>query len=219
MNSLEKNLETPGVPTFNKREKQIAALLTIDIGLTAAAVFMEGPIGRLIQYNHPNFHIFIMALIGILIFKIHDKKPITILHWALLALSLASRIAPQVLTPLRVLTPFSPAATLFLLQWLVISFMLLKKLTRGRWPLPFGILFLLAGLFFIGANLSFKTTEFGPLGMLFANMFATPPLLLMPALFRIPAGPEIKRAMAGLQYTTYACVVLSWIIFLMRSMK
>jgi hypothetical protein len=64
--------------------------------------------------------------------------------------------------------------------------------------------------------MSFATTEFGPLGMLFANMLATPFFIFLPALLRVSAQENIKFYIIKLQKVTYGLTVLAWIVFGLR---
>lgn len=91
-----------------------------------------------------------------------------------------------------------------------------RRATRGRWPLPAAALLAAAAGALLLVILSFKTTEFGPLGMLFVNLFAAPPLLVLPALVRVAAAGKIKPRVARLQYAAYGLVAVAWIAFAIR---
>ena len=93
----------------------------------------------------------------------------------------------------------------------------IRKLKPPVWPLYGAILVLLCALVLVGIVISFDPSEFGALGMLFALMFVTPAFFILPGLFRFPAAKRVKTAVANVQLSVYAAMVLSWAIFFLRT--
>ncbi len=210
------NLQSAG---FGENAKQIAFLLSIDIAIIIGALFcidVRNNIGKIVQWSAICLHTPIGIWIGIIMAKSYKKKWIIAAYWFSVVVPPASFVAPYVLSPLRMLFPFGLVPTAIFIQWSILIALLSKRFTKGRWPLPVAILFTICGVIFIVFNLSFKTTEFGPLGMLFGNILASPFFLILPALIRIPADNEIKDYIVRMQYITYGFVLFAWIIFGVR---
>jgi hypothetical protein len=203
---------------FGKSAKQIAILLLIDMAMIVGALACHDikSIGKLIPLSAAYLHTPIGIWIGIIVTKSYQKKWIVATYWFSVVVPPISFIAPYVFIPLHMFFPFGLVPTSIFIQWSILLGILSKQFTKGRWPLMIAILFAIGGVILTLINLTFRTTEFGPLGMLFVNIFASPVFLIMPALIRIPACNEIKVYVARLQYVTYGFTFLSWIVFGIR---
>lgn len=156
--------------------------------------------------------------IGIILPKSHIKKWILITYWLSIAIPVFATITPSfIFKPLQLIFPFGLPSSCIFYQWIIIIFMLSKQFTKGKWPLPISMFLSLASFAVVFLNMFFSTEEFGPLGMLFVNMFTTPLFLIVPGLLRIPANIEIIHLVKKLQYVIYTCIVFQWIVFTLRT--
>lgn len=124
---------------------------------------------------------------------------------------------PILVYPVHLFSPLGAGPTIVLFQWALLSAILSRLYTRGQWPIVPAVLLVLAGIVLVVLNASFRTTEFGPLAMFFGNLFASPILLLFPALARIPANERIRAHVVRSQYATYGLLLVSWAVFALRS--
>jgi hypothetical protein len=210
------NLQSAG---FGENAKQIAVLLSIDIVIIIGALLcrdLRNDIGRIVQWSAICLHTPIGIWIGIIMAKSYHKKWTVALYWISVVIPFASFLAPYALRPLRMLFPLGLLPGSIFIQWSILLAILSKRFTKGRWPFPVAILFAISAVILIMFNLSFKTTEFGPLSMFFGNIFASPFFIILPALIRIPANDEIKVYIVKLQYITYVFFILAWVIFGIR---
>ncbi|MDJ0624248.1 MAG: hypothetical protein QNJ17_14875 [Desulfocapsaceae bacterium] len=94
---------------------------------------------------------------------------------------------------------------------------MMQAVPGSTWPLYVAVVFALASFALVIIMLGFDPSEFGGLGMLFVAIIATPFLLLIPGLLRIPAAREVKKSMVFAQCITYFMVALSWLILVLRA--
>lgn len=206
-------------PAFGGKEKQVAILLAIDIGIIVGALLCQdfrNDTGKILQSLGVFLHTPIGIWIGIKMAGSFRNRIVAVLYWISVFLPPASFLAPQALGPIRILFPFGLLPTALLVQWLIVIALLSRNFSKGRWPLWASIFFVICGVALVVVNMSFETTEFGPLGMLFANMLATPFFIFLPALLRIAAHEDIKFYIIKLQQVTYGLTVLAWIVFGLR---
>jgi hypothetical protein len=222
MTSARENSDIdPRSAEFAKSAKKIAVLLSIDIALIVAAAVFQGSrsgIGRIALWSAFSLHTPIGIWIGIIITKSYRNKWVLAAYWFSVIAPPVSPLAPFIFIPLHMLFPFGPLPTGIFIQWSILIAILSGRFGKGRWPLPVAVLFAICAAILIFMNLSFETTEFGPLGMMFGNMFASSFFLILPALIRIPAADGIKVYMARLQYVTYGLVAFAWIVFGIRTL-
>ena len=204
---------------FGRNSKLTAILLAIDIALVLGAILcrdFRNDSGKILQSLALFLHTPIGIWIGLQITGSYRKTVIAAVYWISVVLPPASFLAPQALGPLRMAFPFGLLPSTILIQWLITAALLSRNFSRRRWPLWLSIIFVVCGAALVVINSSFETTEFGPLGMLFVNMLATPFFILLPALVRITAHEDIRFYIVKLQQITYGLTVLAWIIFGLR---
>ena len=212
----------PGTAVSDPRltVRRISWLLLLDILLVVSGSlynlpdsrFLKTVLGLLLVLHLP-----VILLTGYLLTRIYRNRLVLALYWIAVASPLLSIIPPLGLFAMFLSVPFGPYASTTFVPWLITAAVLGQHYGKGRWPLPLSALILVGVCTFLIYNLIFKTTEFGPLGMLFVNMFATPFFLILPALLRIPAQDTVKRYVVGVQYTVYGLTALFWVVFLLRT--
>ncbi|SLM30930.1 membrane hypothetical protein [Desulfamplus magnetovallimortis] len=205
---------------LGKNARQIAILLSIDILLIIGALLYQGDrgdIGKIVHWSAIWLHTPIGIWIGIIIKKMNLKRYTVIVYWISVVVPFFLFVEPFALRPFYIFFPFGILPTSIVLQWLILLAVISKYFSKGTWPLPVAILFTIFGMFLVGFNLSFKTTEFGPLGMLFGNILVSPFFLALPALITIPANDKIKKDTVRLQKVTYIFTILAWIIFVIKA--
>ena len=200
--------------------KRIAVLLSIDMAMVLGALACQdvrNGIGGFLKGAATYLHIPIGIWMGVILGKSYNKKNVLAVYWISVGAPFVLFIVPYMVIPFHLLFPFGVVPTSIFIQWSILIGILSKRYTKGRWPLLVAILFAIGGALLILANLSFETTEFGPLGMLFMNMLASPVLLVIPALIRFPSSEKIQVYVEKLQYTVYAFLGFSWIVYWVRA--